>query len=86
MTTQTAIDAIVPGSSFAGALPVNVATGAPQVPDGEPEAACTGLLVPAGHETETMLVPAPWLTVAKEMTGKDVAEAGEGLSVTGTTV
>ena len=64
----------------AGQTPVGepVAAATPEAPF-EPDAASTGVL--AGHEgTETMAVPAPWLTVEKVLDG-----AAHTLSVTGTT-
>ena len=74
------------GEAVAAATP-----DAPQVE--EVEAALTEALdattpLLAAHDgAETMLVPTPWLTVIKEILGKEELEGvGDGLLVTGTTV
>ncbi len=71
-----------------------VAAATPEAPqDEEVEAALTEALdaatlpLAAQDGAETMLVPAPWLTVVKEILGKEVLDGeGDGLLVTGTTV
>ena len=79
---------------------VAVAAATPDAPDEEAEAAATldapaedadaaltEALLAAQEGADTMLVPAPWLTVVKEILGNELLdEAGEGLLVTGITV